>query len=167
MSDSEVEESEAEGNNLENSPQAVRDRIKQQLAAAQEARKRTPDNPAPAVDRVAAENHRRALQRMREFLLSGEPILIEEVGQWLLKQSQAVRDELVEENDLVRRSLLEDLRAIALHLAQTKRSPWNIRYELEERYEKSLILDLSVEERRAWLRWLLSQSPEEEGSHDD
>ena len=155
MSDSGAEESEAEGNNSEDSPQAVRDRIRQRLAATLEARKRALDNPVPAVDKIATENHRRAVQRMREFLLSGEPILLEEVGQWLLKQPQTVCEDLVEDADLVRRSLLEDLRVIALHLAQTKRSPWDIRYELEERYEKSLILELSAEERRDWLTQLL------------
>ena len=154
LSDPEVEETEAEGNNSVDSAQAVRDRIKQQLAAVQKARKQALNNLVPA---VAVANHRRAVQRMREFLLSGEPILLKEAGQWLLKQTPVVREELVEEGDLVRRSLIEDLREIALHLAQTKRSPWDIRYELEERYEKSLILDLTDLERQHWLSLLMQR----------
>lgn len=35
---------------------------------------------------------------MRKFLFSEEPILLAEVGQWLAKQPQAVRDELTEAN---------------------------------------------------------------------
>jgi hypothetical protein len=153
------------GNNSLDPAQTVRDRIKQQLADAQKERfpwKATPSlahkNPVAIPDQAAIAIHRRALQRMQEFLLSGEPILLAEVGQWLAKQTQAVRDELIKADDEALTTLLYDLAEIALHLVQKPLSPWEVRFQLEERFDKSTMLELTVEERQAWVRSLRQQS---------
>ena len=141
-----------EGNNSADPGQTIRDRIRQQLAETQKARAAKSENPVNVPNGATIAIHRQALQRMQEFLLSGEPILLAEVGQWLDKQSQAVQDELVmvdSDNELQR--LLCDLAAIALHLAQRQRSLWEIRLQLEERFGKSTILELTDEERWVWL----------------
>lgn len=144
-----------EDSNLSDSPATIRDRIRKQLSQTQQeraaAKSRTVD---PESDEAARATYRRALQRMREFLLSGEPILIAEVGQWLTKQPQSGREELTRDGDATLRALLCDLAAIALLLVHTQLSPWEVRFQLEERYEKSMILDLTVEERHDWLTLL-------------
>ena len=143
-----------QGNNSADSAQVVRDRIRQQLAAAQEARKAAQKQPVPIDDEVAMGIHRRSLQRMREFLLSGEPILLAEVGQWLLKQPRVVRDELIEGGSDELRELVEDLAVIALLLVQRRRSPWEVRALLEDKFDKSTILELTDEERRVCISML-------------
>lgn len=144
----------SEGNNSQDSAQIVRDRIKKQLAEAQKARQSAQQSLAPAIDEAVITIHKRALQRMREFLLSGEPILLTEVGQWLTKQSQAVRNELIESDDDAAKGLLCDLAEVALQLIQKQLLPWEVRFQLEERFGKSVILELTDEERQAWVRSL-------------
>ena len=151
LSDSDSSPDSDQGNNSADSAQAIRDRIKRQLAAAQAARKAAQLNPVPVVDEVALAIHRRALQRMREFLLSGEPILLAEVGQWLAKQPQAVRDELVTVEDDELRGLLDDLATISLLLVLQQRSPWEVRALLEDNFNKSTITELTAEERQRWI----------------
>ncbi|MEM9946131.1 MAG: hypothetical protein AAF810_08720, partial [Cyanobacteria bacterium P01_D01_bin.36] len=164
LSDPATEESEPKGNNSADSPQAIRDRIKQQLADAQAAREKAKeDGVQPAQDEVARAIHARAVQRMREFLLSGEPILLAEVGQWLVKQPQAVRDELIGKGSQDEQALLRDLRAISIQLVRIRLSPWELHFQLEERFGTSLMVELSVEERRVWIACLEtwpSNSPE-------
>lgn len=140
-----------EGNNSPDPVQAVRDRIKKQLADQQQARSLAQKTPIALPDEAANLIHRRALQRMRDFLLSGEPILLIEVGQWLAKQPQRVRDELIFQEDERQQALLYDLAAISECLVALNCSPWEVRFQLEERYGKSLILELTIEERRAWV----------------
>ena len=152
----------SEGNNFADSDQAVRDRIKRQLAAAQKARSLAKKTPIAVPDEAAFAVHKRALQRMQEFLLSGEPILLAEVGQWLAKQAQAERDELIKADDSALQGLLSDLAVIALHLFQKQISPWEVRLQLEEGYKKSLVLELTIDERQDWLRSLsLHHQPED------
>jgi hypothetical protein len=150
-----VHDEAAEGNNVSDPAQVTRDHIRKQLADAQKAR--SYKNPVTLPDEASAAIHRRALQRMQEFLLSGEPILLAEVGQWLEKQSQAVRDELTMAHDDALRELLCDLAAIALHLVQKQLSPWEVRLKLEERFQKSTILELTADERQVYLQLCLSQ----------
>ena len=158
LENSDSDDEQGQGNNSAASAQAVRNRIKQQLAAAQKARKTAQKQPVPVVDEVALGIHRRALQRMREFLLSGEPILLAEVGQWLAKQPQAVRDELIETDSNELQGLLEDLAVISLLLVQQRRSPWEVRALLEDSFGKSTILELTGEERHVWILMLSGQS---------
>ena len=153
----------AEDSNLLESPQATRDRIKQQLANAQAARRKNAESAADTqVDEVAKAIHRRALERMREFLLSGEPILLVEVGQWLAKQPKAVRKEFIAQSDGALQSLISDLATVAECLVRIKLSPWEVRFELEARFEKSTILDLTVAERRQWVRSLVCRAQNED-----
>jgi len=152
LSDPEPEDSEPEGNNSSDSPQAIRDRIRKQLADARAAREKAKEDIVlPELDKVARAIHLRAVQRMREFLLSGEPILLAEVGQWLRKQPQAVQDELMGQGSQTERELLRDLMAIAQQLVRLRLSPWELHFQMEERFGKSLMLELSVEERREWV----------------
>ena len=153
-SDSENVVESLEGNNSLDSAQAVRDRIRKQLADEQTARNLAQKTPIALPDEAANAIYRRALQRMREFLLSGEPILLTEVGQWLAKQPQRVRDELMSQGDEQQQALLRDLAAISECLVALSCSPWEVRFQLEERYGKSLILALTIEERQAWVRSL-------------
>ena len=151
-------DSSTEGSNTSESPQAVRDRIRQQLAKAQEARRKNTESAADnQVDEVAKAIRRRSLERMREFLLSGEPILLVEVGQWLVKQTKALRREFIAQRDPTLQSLISDLATVAECLVQIKLSPWEVRFELEERFEKSTILDLTRAERKAWARSLVDR----------
>ena len=153
--DSDDADSSTEASNTPESPQAIRDRIKQQLVKAQEVRRKNAESAVGnQVDDMAKAIHRRALERMREFLLSGEPILLVEVGQWLTKQPEAVRREFSTEGDPTLQDLIGDLATIAECLVQIKLSPWEVRFELEEQYQKSLILDLTPEERKQWLNQL-------------
>ncbi|MEA5466846.1 hypothetical protein [Leptothoe sp. PORK10 BA2] len=152
LSDQDVPEKLAEGNNSLDPAQVVRDRIKQQLADTQKAQKLAHGNLLPVVDPAGIAIHRRALQRMQEFLLSGEPVLLAEVGQWLANQSQTVRNELIDAEDDVTKGLLCDLAEIALRLVQQQLSPWEVRFQLEERFGKFLILELTHEERQAWVQ---------------
>ncbi|MFK8186215.1 MAG: hypothetical protein AB8B99_22800 [Phormidesmis sp.] len=146
------EVSEPEGNNSSESPQVIRDRIRKQLADAQAAReKANEDVVQPVLDGMARAIHLRAVQRMREFLLSGEPILLAEVGQWLTKQPLTVHDELVGQGTQDEQALLRDLRVISIHLVRVRLSPWELHFQLEERFGKALLLDLSEAERRAWI----------------
>ncbi|MEM9006178.1 MAG: hypothetical protein AAGE59_21950, partial [Cyanobacteria bacterium P01_F01_bin.86] len=146
---------ESQGNNVSDPAQLIRDRIKKQLAEAQQARLKAQDEQhLPVIDEAAMASHRRALQRMREFLLSGEPILIAEVGQWLVKQPLLVRNELITSGEMKDQALLFDLCAIAQHLVKTRLSPWEVRFQLEERYGKSIMLELTDSERREWVRSL-------------
>jgi hypothetical protein len=137
----------AEGNNSADPTSAIRDRIRQQLAQTQKEKTAAKQQPT-GVDDATKAVHRRALQRMREFLLSGEPILLIEVGQWLAKQPASVQGKLVNEGgDL---DLLSDLAAIAKGLVRSQLSPWEVRLQLEQRYGKLLILELSETERHEW-----------------
>ena len=132
--------------------QAIRERIKKQLAAAKKARAITQDSPITTAKNDAEKAiHKRAMQRMREFLLSGESILIAEVGQWLNQQSEAVRNELIEAKNEHLQRLLCDLSEISLLLVCKRLSPWEIRFQLEEHFDKSVILELTDEERRVWI----------------
>lgn len=151
FSDSEPPSDDAEGNNISDPAQAIRDRIKKQLAEAQKARAIAQKRPIPQVDEVAIAIHRRAIQRMQEFLLTGEPILMTEVGQWLMSQPQSVRNELTAAGDIKQHLLLIGLAEIAMYLVLTKLSPMAIRLQLEKCYGKSLILELTAEERGKWL----------------
>ena len=155
---------EATEGNSSNPAKAVRDRIKKQLAETQKARRIAQNSSLPPVDEVAVAIHKRALQRMREFLLSGEPILLIEVGQWLIKQPPAVRDELASLSDRKLNELILDLGRIAECLVQINLSPWSVRFELEAEYQKSLILDLSDSERRHWLGSLVQRLQSENSS---
>jgi len=145
---------EPEGNNSSDPTQEIRERIKKQLADAQNARKIALQMPIPLVDQAALSIHTRALQRMREFLMSAEPILLAEVGHWLEKQTPAVRDELIDTQQQADKGLLADLALIALHLVRLRLSPDEVRLQLEGRFEKSTILELSIAERQLWVRSL-------------
>ncbi|EDX82809.1 hypothetical protein S7335_1112 [Synechococcus sp. PCC 7335] len=147
----------AEGNNSAESAQAIRDRIRTQLADAQKARRSAQEASVPLVDKTATTSHRRTLQRMQEFLLSGEPILLIEVGHWLVKQPSERRSELASHGDCELRELILDLAQIAECLVQMNVSPWLVRAELEEVYQKSLILDLTAFERQCWLSSLIQR----------
>ncbi|MEM9091917.1 MAG: hypothetical protein AAGC93_24670 [Cyanobacteria bacterium P01_F01_bin.53] len=153
--DSDATGNESQGNNVSDPAQLIRARIKKQLAEAQQARLKAQDEQQlPVADEAAMVAHRRALQRMREFLLSGDPILIAEVGQWLVKQPLLVRNELITSGEMEDQALLFDLCEIAQHLVKTKLSPWKVRFQLEERYGKSIVLELTDSERREWVRSL-------------
>lgn len=151
LSDSDTSIEPKGGSNSSDTAQAIRDRIKQQLAAAQKARAAALLDPVPMVDEVAIAIHRRALQRMREFLLSGEPILLAEVGRWLAKQPLPIRDELIRADDEQLQELLNDLATISLYLVQQQRSPWQVRKTLEENFGKSTLLELTPHERQVWI----------------
>ena len=152
-----------EDSNVADPVKAIRDRIGQQLADNQKARKSAPMPPPLAVDEAAIAIHRRALKRMREFLLSGEPILLAEVGQWWVKQPQSKQTELIADGDESQQLLLYDLARIAAQIVLTGLSPWEVRYQLEERFDKSLILELTTQERREWLSCWLSNRSEDVG----
>ena len=158
LSDSKLAAETAEGNNVSETAQVIRDRIKKQLADAQKAREIAQKKPVPLIDAVEIAIHRRALQRMQEFLLSGEPILLAEVGQWLVKQTQTVRDELTTSRHERQQRLLDDLATIALQLVRLHLSPWEVRSQLEERYQKLMLLDLTDAERRDWIQTISQQS---------
>ena len=157
LGDCHSDSKEEEDNNSSDPAKTVRDRIKKQLAAAQKARKLTQATPSPVADEVAREAHRRAIQRMKEFLLSGEPILIAEVGHWLVKQPLLVHNELIASGKMEEQALLFDLAELSQHLAHTRLSPWDVRLQLEERYGKSLIMELTTVERREWVRSIARQ----------
>ncbi|MGB3297975.1 MAG: hypothetical protein WBA76_06870 [Phormidesmis sp.] len=143
---------------------AIRNRIKQQLAQTQKARAQVADSPREVNKAV----HRQALQRMREFLLSGEPILLIEVGQWLLYQPQGIRDKLIANRDENLQILLTDLSAIAQHLVPMQWSSLEVRSQLEICYGKSTILELTASERLSWqaVLWEMarSQDPNSQGT---
>lgn len=157
LSDSDEVPKCAQGNNVEESAQTIRDRIKKQLADAQKARVTSKEIPAqPDIEEEVIAIRRRGVQRMREFLLSGEPILLCEVGQWLAKQPSEIRDELIDtEGD---QALVRDLSNVAMWLVQIKLSPWEVRFQLEERFGKSTILELTVGERGEWVRSLSGEN---------
>ncbi|MEO1623114.1 MAG: hypothetical protein AAFU53_19040, partial [Cyanobacteria bacterium J06632_3] len=113
-SDFQQTDSGTDGNNFSDSPEAIRDRIRKQLAEAKAARQNRQKTPASKQnDDVAQAARKRAIQRMRDFLLSGEPILLIEVGQWLTKQPKEVYQALVLDKDDELGELLQDLAAIA------------------------------------------------------
>ncbi|PZO55372.1 MAG: hypothetical protein DCF15_10650 [Phormidesmis priestleyi] len=128
---------------------AIRDRIKKQLAQIQKARAQAAAELAPRPE-MPKPVHEQALQRMREFLLSGEPILLIEVGQWLLKQPQGLRDELTANPHGDLETLLTDLSAIAMYLVPIRWSSLEVRSQLETHYGKSTILELTALERQDW-----------------
>lgn len=128
---------------------AIRDRIKKQLAQTQKARAQAASELAPRRE-VPKPVHDQALQRMREFLLSGEPILLIEVGQWLLKQPQGLRDELSANRDGDLQTLMTDLSAISMYLVPIQWSSIEVSTQLKARYGKSTILELTASERLSW-----------------
>ncbi|MEL6601743.1 MAG: hypothetical protein AAFP20_00775 [Cyanobacteria bacterium J06614_10] len=154
LSDSESSHNGAEGNNRPDPAQAIRDRIKKQLADAQKAREIARKNPVPKVDEVAIAIHKRVIQRMQEFLLSGEPILMAEVGQWLVKQPQSVHLVLTEAGDNAQHILLSDLVRIAICQVQLKLSSQEVRLQIEKRFGQITILELTKEQRGKWLQSL-------------
>ncbi|MEO0645432.1 MAG: hypothetical protein AAFZ17_04650 [Cyanobacteria bacterium J06650_10] len=156
----------ATGSNSPESPQAIRDRIRKQLLERQQAPQQQ-QAPSEAVRDADAEQEiqKRAIQRMREFLASGEPILLIEVGHWLAKQSTETKQALVLDEDEDIATLLEDLAVIALRLAIDKRSPWDVRLRLEEDYGKSLILELTPDERTRWIQQLSEPEGGENATH--
>ncbi|MEL7354667.1 MAG: hypothetical protein AAFN38_24890, partial [Cyanobacteria bacterium J06560_5] len=164
LSDSESPSGDAEGNNISDPAQAIRDRIKKQLAEAQKARAIAQKKPVPQVDEVAIAIHKRAIQRMQEFLLSGEPILMAEVGQWLVKQPQSVRGELIATGNAAEQALLCNLAEMAECLSWVELSPLEIRFQLEERYGKLIVLDLTEREWAEWLCTLAQQRPSNDSS---
>lgn len=147
----------SDGSNVRDPAQVIRNQIKKQLADAQKAREIAQKKPGSLIDEAAIAIHKRALQRMREFLLSGEPILLIEVGQWLVKQPAAVRNELTSHRDCKQEKLILDLARIAECFVQMNLSPWAVRAELGETYQRSLILDLTVAERQRWLSSLIQR----------
>ena len=157
LSDLELLPNVTEGSNFIDPTQAIRDQIKKQLVDAQKARAIARKKSVPQVDAVVIAIHQRALQRMREFILSGESILLIEAGQWLLKQPQAVRDELRTVEDDEQASLIDDLANVAACLAQLRLSSWTIREQLENRYGKPTIFGLTDDERSEWLSVLTQQ----------
>jgi len=159
-SDPEDEKLQDKDNNLPESTQFVRDRIRQRLVKARTAQKNTSALLDIARNDVVVKAARRqAIQRMRDFLLSGEPILLAEVGRWLIKQPEAVHKALLLDDDDHIVSLLRDLAAIAQALVRVTIPPWEVRTQLEVAYGKSLILELTSVERQEWRRQLIDDFP--------